>query len=441
MKKLFLIIGLLMSSECFGAITFHAVATGPNPNGGAFSTTLPTHSDGDFVILECIGGNRTNGSKAYADIAGWTAQVNGLNYAIFTRFWHTGDATTVTCTPNGTGSWETSTIATYSGVNVTTPVDGSGNSCIRISNNNNVSPRVSRMPSLSPSYTNDVLVVFYNYHTASSRSVTLPASLTSRNNNTSGPSIGMADKVLSTASPTGNLDGTWSSEENQGQSGAGLLLVDASPTGATTPTAIPTMACIFEHASTDTANYSDCFPNNNDLVSVFLLGTNTTATVSGFTKSFATGTGSGASTGVGLFTHVYKTGDTTTYTISPAVTFIELVIRNVTNNNTVIVDSSGTNELAASTTATSSSLSLLSTNELYVVVYYAFPNLAFTWTANGTLALDYGSVNNAIQQSQQSPSNPTGTFSATLSAANDAWAGSVAFGLLAPSNPGTSQIY
>jgi hypothetical protein len=231
------------------AISVHATSVGTSGSGGSGSAlTLPTLSNGEFVVASISGDLYSSAAPAYSiSGTGWTSFCNGGWGAHFYKIWHTGDPTSVTFTNlNGASVRNSTQGISYSGVDQTTPVDTSN--CLWNYQAGWTSPIFFKAPALGPAWTNDLSLVMYNWGQGPP-SWTPPTGYTTESYFASCVNCGYIlyqDKLLSGSPNTGDINsqaptGT-SASGSQPVIGAHLLLKPASGTAAVIPSITPTMS-------------------------------------------------------------------------------------------------------------------------------------------------------------------------------------------------------
>lgn len=445
MKRLIIVFILLLAVRAHAAIALRCTGTGPNPNGGNITQNLcGSTANNDYVLVAVVtSGKATSNAPPYATPSGWTSLCNIGIGAVFGKKWLTGDPTSVTMVPqNGASSWETSVTITYSGVNTTTPVNGTFANCTMTESNVAGGGDLStyqRAPSVSPTWTTDQLVGFYIDASAGGVTFTLPGALISQINQAPGPTIRVGDAALSSAAITGNLDATCSCHNEH--FGAQVLLLPASG-GASASTAVqPTFGGITGSTSNGSIDWAPIFPQDGDLLMVANLGNNNTNNAGISTGGWTCNLQFHNTLNISVCTKPWHTGDATTATLSNSATnpfnFL-ILIRNwqyAANSLVPSYDTGNTaSEVASGTSINAPSISLASTAELALGLFVG--NALTTWTKPASMLLDEsGSVNanahTAIEASLQGPSNPTGTFTGTSSATTTLDAATVAFKIAA----------
>ncbi len=433
MKTLFRLgVLLLLCGSAWGAISFHA-QTSAIPASAPLTITLPTVSNNDYVICAGASANPatpgTTSLPPFTTPSGWTNLLDTGYLQIIGLLWTTGGASSVTfVTQNGASGGGTLGCISYTGVNASSPIDGVPN--LALAGWDNINPTAYILyPSVSPAFTNDLVVSVGAMIAAFGNDPGDPSGFTNRVfRNGGSSSFKMDDKSLGSGSATGNF---FSAPDNTNPVNFGaLVLLHAASGGSPATTAVqPTYGGI----QAGCANFNTMYPATGDLIGVLTFGAGAGTTISGFAKVFQTAD-------VGFFTLAWTAGTSTTITLSGnnSQTNCEAVIvRNYNPSGLTLVpptvDASGTTTGSVITSLASASIAANTASDL-LLVFWSSGDIT---VSNGNAwTLDAG-LKNILTKSfgpetvadgiLQAPSNPTGTFTSTIAAAARAGAGAVTF--------------
>lgn len=446
MKKALLVLTICFAmAPAHAAITFNCAANGPNPNGGNVTQNICGGTlDGDYTIIGVVANTpQTSNAAPYQTPATWTSLGWTGGFQIFGRFWHTGDPTSVTLVPqNGTSSWETSAELSYTGVNVSTPVDGTNASTFWADSTlggTAVIGKYARAPAMFPSWTTDFHLSFFFVNTSGGGSYSTPGGWTARITNGPGPNIYIFEKALASAAKSGPIDSTCCSGNQQPKSGAASLLLKPASGGASATRVVqPTIAAVtIGNASTTgsplgfityTGLGPSLYPAAGDLLLICPTNGSSNITASGWSVAFN-------ETNLVCFTSLYNGSTPTSITLNGTSggnpNFI-YAIRNWQYPITGIspsVDNYGlAAHVASGTSIATPSVGLRGVNDLGIGMFVA--SSTTTWTLDASLDPDEGCCTSTPPNesgSIQAPTNPSGTYTSTSSGTLALDAGSIFF--------------
>jgi hypothetical protein len=356
-------------------IVKRSTSTGPNSYSTSTTTSLPSGTTtGDFTIL-CVVQNSSSG--VISPPSGWTAIINVPGFMICYRMWQSGDPTSVTTTSTA-GAWFGSVMATYEGVDASTPIDVA-NFC---------TGSVYKAPNCNPQYQGGMSILSYAQPGTSggAGAPTAPSGYTQETYVGYGPNIGLWDKSISGAPATGNQIVSWS----QNPCPAIQVVLKASGASAASPRAAPqttfagfdgTTTQIFGGGPTISYDLTKYNVQDGDLVIFGFFTGLTITTLATFSVLQASG-GNGA-----VYYRTWHSGDATsltwTFNTGGWVGWTLLILRNAEaaggHGINPVID---TSDLASASSATvvASGLVPANTDEMLLCIFGSSTNSSTTWT-------------------------------------------------------------
>lgn len=433
-RKVLLIILLCIYSNA--AITFSGVTHTPYSSVSnspiTISFGLASPSDGDKVLCGVVSATWVTSNTGVGYTKPWTSPggtfVELANYAgfgIWGSVWHSGDPTSITVSPqNGAGGFETGACVFYTGGAVGILNDGPANNFVEFYHSNNGQYLDGiLLPAMAPLTQADMLVCFAMDSSNFGDTMSVPAGMTNRIHNAVGPTIDIDDLLLVNANNTGSkLVTSLTTSVHVNKGGVCVLLQDGI--AAAQRTVIPTISGFFSqvtHSGSEDFNLA-FFPQDKDLIIALDTGGTSIDTFTGYIKAFN-------NADVGAYCHLWRTGDSTvpgtSLPVGARISWLSIHNYNP-DGGTLIgpgVDNFGQNQLSG-ITITTPNLGLTTTKETFFGFWssgtQANPNLN-TWTMDAALQPIYGSNgdvwNTIVMGVLTNPSNPTGTFSSTITGA------------------------
>lgn len=420
------------------SISVRTTSTGPNNQSTTTTISLPTGTTtGDLTILFGSQNVTAGGSAATVTIpSGWTSIYNANGQFACYRLWQSGDPSSVTVSSTLNAWWHTGMI-TYIGCDATTPIDVSNGFLYTQSGGQESVNGVYRVPSVNPTYQNDLLVAIVMYSNASSVSgPTTPSGWTSRLTASGGPNFTLYDKQLSSSAATGDLTVTWSATTTSSGFFDTSIMIALHASGDTAATQAQATViwngfhAITVNTSSGTFLLDRLGTQTGDLVVIWgAANTGTLSAPSGYTTKVN-------SNNCFLLTRTYQNGDTNptlTYTSAGFIGMFALVLRMSCSAGGVPTIGS-INTATGAGTATIPSETPLTSYDKLLGLWAEGTTSTSTWTPPSTLTTwtKSGFGPDFLVADIQPASNPTGTYTASTNQAGTTMVGATM--LVSPSS-------
>lgn len=390
------------------AITTRATSTGPNSFATSTTISLPTGTvANDLTVI--VGGfdGATVGNSVTVPV-GWTTigNANGM-FACYRKFVAL-DPTTVTFTTSDVAAdWETAAVSLI-GCDTTTPVDVFSSYFELLSSDRTATYRA---PGVCPNFTNDLSLACFVNATSLGDTQSVPAGYSSVVATTSGPSVLIASKQLSSAATTGDQF-TTATHTNQPKGGFQIALHASGDSAATPAAPLVTIGGIYNVspvATSITVPLSRIGAQQNDLACVLVAANGETiATPAGWTQQ-------AVGSDVYTFTRAFQSGDSDPVFTAAGSTSQSLIafLMRATNGQAMTIDQVHT--ATGTGSATLATQTPGAANDYLVAMWGQSSANGDTWTPDGGLTQEAIVTNgpSLLMQDVQPAAVPTGAFTAT----------------------------